>query len=99
MEKKYYVVKQIDAIGNGYSETVALVKNPQIQGAGIHATKVGEPAWEHCKRGHYVFKNIPAVDFIVIGNATCEECSNPRFDTDVDDEHVADVTTAFDENN
>lgn len=71
---KYYIIKQIDAIGNGSSTTIALVVNPQIEAGAIRATKVGEIDWvETHKRNDYVFKPITKREIMVIGNATCEE--------------------------
>ena len=42
MVEKFYLVKQINAIGNGSETTIALVKNPTIEGCAIRATKVGD---------------------------------------------------------
>lgn len=73
----YYVITQINAIGNGSSTTVALVTDPKIEGTSISATKVGEVDWDNSSFSHYVFKEVAPRNFIVIGNATCEECENP----------------------
>lgn len=76
---KYYIVEQVNATGNGSSTTVALVTNPQFEGAGIRATKVGVIDCERSGFGfnEYIFKKIAPVEFLIIGNATCEECVNP----------------------
>ena len=70
--EKYYVIEQVDAIGNGHSAILIIVINPQIEGGGIHATKVGEFDW-----GNLEFEKVEPVDFMIIGNATCMECKNP----------------------
>jgi len=74
---KYYILQQINATGNGHSTTVAIVQEPRIEGVGIHATKVGEVDWERSSFSNFIFKRVDPVDFIIIGNASCEERKNP----------------------
>lgn len=81
---RYYEIKQVNAIGNGFATTYALVINPTFDGMGIRATKVGE--WDrrtiYDDTGILVHKYLPIdpVDFMIIGNATCEEKKNPFSD-------------------
>jgi hypothetical protein len=85
MVEKFYLVKQINAIGNGSETTIALVKNPTIEGCAIRATKVGDVDWSkstHLRR-RYVFTPSKEVDFIVIGNATCTEVPDDPFNSEV----------------
>ena len=83
--EKYYLVKQVNAIGNGSSTTIELVKNPIIKGGGIRATKVGKVDWKKSDSyyGRYIFTPTKEVDFLIIGNATCEEIPNNPFSSEV----------------
>lgn len=75
---KYYIIKQVNATGNGHSTTIELVTDPKFENGGIHATKVGEIDWVNY-RGEEdpIFKRIESRDFMICGNVTCEECLNP----------------------
>ena len=73
----YYVITQINAISNGSSATVALVTDPKVEGTSIIATKIGEVDRENSSYSHYVFKEVAPRKMIVVGNATCEEYTNP----------------------
>lgn len=84
---QYYEIQQINATGHGSRTTLALVVNPTFEGGGIRATKVG--VWDGNlnsldESGHfvYMYRRIEPVDFMIIGNATCEERKNPFVDTE-----------------
>ena len=74
---KYYLVKQINAIGNGYSTTIELVTDPKIENGGIRATKVGEIDYTRFDVNRPIFEEIEPREFIICGNVTCEEYANP----------------------
>lgn len=76
---KFYVIEQINATGNGSFKKVVLVTNPRIEGNAIHATKVGEVDWYSYDydSGKYIFQKVVPADFFIIGNATCEEITDP----------------------
>lgn len=76
---KFYEIKQVEAVGNGYSTTLALVINPSVRNGGIYATKVGE--WDRKFRSEeYKYVHCEPVEMIVIGNATCVERKMPFSD-------------------
>ncbi len=78
----YYVIEQENVGYNSSITTVALVTNPRIEGGAIRARKIGVVDWDKSASldlHKYAFKKIIPVDFIIIGNATCEEISCPIF--------------------
>lgn len=85
--EKYYEIMQINAIGNGYTTTVAIVINPTFEGGGIKATQVGE--WDGNVKSYnngrtaYVYSHIEAREFMICGNVTCvERVDDPFSDMD-----------------
>lgn len=75
----YYLLKQVNATGNGSITTLHVITNPRIENGGIHATKVGELDTERSDLifEEYFFKPVDERDFICIGNATLEEIEDP----------------------
>lgn len=74
---KYFIIRQINAIGNGYNTITELVTDPKIENGGIRATKVGEIDYSRYDSENPVFKRIEPREFLICGNVTCEECAHP----------------------
>lgn len=78
----YYVVTQIDPVGNGSSMTLTLITAPKVEGSAIRGTKVGELDWEKSSLldSKYVFKKVTPHEIIFVGNVTCEQCLENPFE-------------------
>lgn len=78
----YYVVTQINSVGNGSSMTIALITAPKVDGTSIRGTKVGEVDWEKSSLldSKYVFKKVTPHEIIFVGNLTCEQCLENPFE-------------------
>ena len=78
----YYVVTQINPVGNGSSMTIALITDPKVDGTSIRGTKVGEVDWEKSSLldSKYVFKKVTQHEIIFVGNLTCEQCLENPFE-------------------
>lgn len=77
---KFYEVIQINATGDGWIKTSALVINPKFEGAGIKATQVGVWDGKFNENEVNTYTHIEPREFMIIGNATCIERKNPFSD-------------------
>ena len=86
MMSKLYEVTQVNPAGNGTITTRVLVENPSFEGAGIHATKIGE--WDgkytYDENGLllFIYSRVEPADFMIVGNATCVERMGDPFNVD-----------------